>query len=244
MNKIRTVVTQRNGKQVSRQVSFLKQLVFTGLLACASLSQAATVSLSSLLANPANSITSSGLVFDQFTAAVLTGSDVSVDFSNINVSDLADDGVHGNGLRFDILNNMLDLQTGGQTALFSIGYRVTATTALTSAFAGYVDQVDVSSGLNGFASVDETVQFNASSLNNFIRNDQNIFFDQASIPTAPPVLVATASTDVTVESGSVFATLNGFDHRYNVAPVPLPAGVWLFISGLAVLFGFRRSQPV
>ena len=58
----------------------------------------------------------------------------------------------------------------------------------------------------------------------------------------PQLLGATG--DIAIGFQSPFNSVIGQYEIIGVAPIPLPAAAWLFISGLAGLFGFRRYNAV
>ncbi len=228
-----------------------KAVTLAAMLGCSSFANAATVSLSSLTALSTNTFTSGGLTFDNFTASPAGGS-TTIDFSNITVTDLIDDGTNGAGIQFDIINDMFALPAG-QTANMVITYTVSATSALSSArlaFGGCnsnpitdADCTGVTKSGSGLAVFDQNVQYNGAAVNNIIDNGSFTYFEKNAIPLVPPHVDSDITTFMSISGGTGGVTLTSFEDRYDVvSAVPLPAGIWLFGSGLMALIGFNRKQ--
>ncbi len=227
-----------------------KMVTMSTIFALSSIANAATVTLPSLTANPANTITSGDLVFDQFTISN-QGSNVTLDFANITVTDITDNG-DGAGIRFDILDGMFDLiATEGASVLLT--YRVTTTKpSLSSAFLGFggctaspttgADCTGVSKSGNGSVNMTQLVAYNANFVQNILDNGGFNASATDAIPTTPLHPMATVQLFVDVAAGTGTAALLSYEERYETTVIPVPAALWLFGSGLLAMFGISRRK--
>ncbi|MEE9303738.1 MAG: hypothetical protein V3U84_08115 [Thiotrichaceae bacterium] len=201
-----------------------KTLTLITMLVCSPFAGAETVTLTSLMSNPANTFISGNLIFNNFSASPAGGS-TTLDFNQVTVTNLMNDGTNGAGIQFDIVNGMLDLPSG-HTANLLLEYRVTTSQALSTArlaFGGCnsnpvtdTDCAGVSKTGSGLAVLDQNVQYNGTAVNNIIDNGKFTYFEKNIIPTTRSHPSSVTTTYVSLSGGTGHVSLTSFEDRYNV----------------------------